>query len=231
MESRGELRHAEERTTYRRETTRDFLIIPLLFSSYYSWLSRVLFIPTTFSPETSMRLKPPRSCQDMIRSLPSWSVLLLSLQIGNFQLHSDFFISFHSSQVRGMPQYGAQYKAAIARMFRDCGRGKALYFEETRSVNSNSHQQNLHLIARTLSHKKKVLLSILNYLDVHDHSFVKVYSPIHPTIHPITSIHLFNYPPIRFFFRAYIEFDKSSSAHSARGSTILPAVYLAIKMR
>ena len=33
-----------------------------------------------------------------------------------------------------MPPQGAAYRAAIARMFRQCGKGKALYFEESRFV-------------------------------------------------------------------------------------------------
>ena len=33
-----------------------------------------------------------------------------------------------------MPPHGALYRSAIARMFRQCGKGKALYFEESRLV-------------------------------------------------------------------------------------------------
>lgn len=181
----------QRRGLYRRETTRDFLIIPLLFSSYYSWLSRVLFIPTIFSPETSMRLKPPRSCLDMIRSLPSWSVPLLSLQIGNFESHSDFFISFHSSQVRGMPQYGAQYKAAIARMFRDCGRGKALYFEETRSVNE-IHTNKIYTYLQSIQPSIQSHLSI--YLTIHS----SVFFPGH-TLNLTSHLQL-TLPEVRLFY-------------------------------
>ncbi|XP_020627811.1 putative ATP-dependent RNA helicase TDRD9 [Orbicella faveolata] len=36
--------------------------------------------------------------------------------------------------VRNMPPHGALYRSAIARMFRQCGKGKALYFEESRLV-------------------------------------------------------------------------------------------------
>ena len=37
-----------------------------------------------------------------------------------------------SFQVRNVPPHGALYKSAIARLFRGCGRGKAIYFEDTR---------------------------------------------------------------------------------------------------
>jgi len=37
-------------------------------------------------------------------------------------------------QVRNMPPHGAIYRSAIARMFRQCGKGKALFFEESRFV-------------------------------------------------------------------------------------------------
>ena len=37
-----------------------------------------------------------------------------------------------SFQVRNVPPHGALYKSAIARLFRECGRGKAIYFEDTR---------------------------------------------------------------------------------------------------
>lgn len=33
-----------------------------------------------------------------------------------------------------MPPHGAIYRSAIARMFRQCGKGKALFFEESRFV-------------------------------------------------------------------------------------------------
>ncbi|KAK2567406.1 ATP-dependent RNA helicase TDRD9 [Acropora cervicornis] len=35
--------------------------------------------------------------------------------------------------VRNMPPHGALYRSAIARMFRQCGKGKALFFEDTRA--------------------------------------------------------------------------------------------------
>lgn len=35
--------------------------------------------------------------------------------------------------VRNMPPHGALYRAAIARLFRQCGKGKALYFEDSRA--------------------------------------------------------------------------------------------------
>ena len=35
-------------------------------------------------------------------------------------------------QVRNMPPHGTIYRSAIARMFRQCGKGKALFFEESR---------------------------------------------------------------------------------------------------
>ena len=31
-----------------------------------------------------------------------------------------------------MPRHGALYRSAIDRMFRQCGKGKALFFEDTR---------------------------------------------------------------------------------------------------
>ena len=31
-----------------------------------------------------------------------------------------------------MPPHGTLYRSAIARMFRQCGKGKALFFEDTR---------------------------------------------------------------------------------------------------
>ncbi|XP_048586381.1 ATP-dependent RNA helicase TDRD9 isoform X1 [Nematostella vectensis] len=69
---------------------------------------------------------------------------------------------YKTVMIRGMPPNGAMYKSSIARLFRDCGKGKALYFEES---------------------------------------------------------------------RAYIEFDRPSTVHGATSTTILPAVYLALKMR
>lgn len=33
-----------------------------------------------------------------------------------------------------MPAHGALYRSQIARLFRSCGKGKALYFEDTRLV-------------------------------------------------------------------------------------------------
>ena len=40
--------------------------------------------------------------------------------------------TFFIRQVRNMPPHGALYRSAIARMFRQCGKGKALFFEDTR---------------------------------------------------------------------------------------------------
>ena len=55
-----------------------------------------------------------------------------------FTLHAMSFkfryLDMHvaSFQVRNVPSHGALYKSAIARLFRECGRGKAIYFEDTR---------------------------------------------------------------------------------------------------
>ena len=55
-----------------------------------------------------------------------------------FTLHAMSFkfryLDMHvaSFQVRNVPPHGALYKSAIARLFRECGRGKAIYFEDTR---------------------------------------------------------------------------------------------------
>ncbi|KAL9952201.1 hypothetical protein ACROYT_G039416 [Oculina patagonica] len=40
---------------------------------------------------------------------------------------------FTTVMVRSMPPHGVHYRSAIARMFRQCGKGKALYFEESRA--------------------------------------------------------------------------------------------------
>ncbi|KAJ7352991.1 hypothetical protein OS493_032930 [Desmophyllum pertusum] len=40
---------------------------------------------------------------------------------------------FSTVMVRNMPHHGALYRSQIARMFRQCGKGKALFFEESRA--------------------------------------------------------------------------------------------------
>lgn len=40
---------------------------------------------------------------------------------------------FTTVMVRNMPAHGALYRSQIARLFRSCGKGKALYFEDTRA--------------------------------------------------------------------------------------------------
>ena len=54
-------------------------------------------------------------------------------RIHRYALCAEFIATtFFIRQVRNMPPHGALYRSAIARMFRQCGKGKALFFEDTR---------------------------------------------------------------------------------------------------
>ncbi|CAH3166074.1 unnamed protein product [Porites lobata] len=56
---------------------------------------------------------------------------------------------FSTVMVRNVPPHGALYKSAIARLFRECGRGKAIYFEDTRAYIEFERPQHMEQVLQT----------------------------------------------------------------------------------
>lgn len=74
-------------------------------------------------------MEAPRACKQVLFCAPLEPIN----RIHRYVLCAEFIdTTSFIRQVRNMPPHGALYRSAIARMFRQCGKGKALFFEDTR---------------------------------------------------------------------------------------------------
>lgn len=81
-----------------------------------------------------------------------------------------------------MPPHGVHYRSAIARMFRQCGKGKALYFEESRFVNLSvysfmfSFRKDLQMFGKLKNQELRVEQQFLTLIGYSRHVIRQTYT-------------------------------------------------------